>query len=55
VEAAIQARETELAELERELADDWGNADKLAAHAAAREELAALLEQWEQLFEAAQA
>ncbi len=54
IELAIQAREQELAELERQLADDWGNADVLAAHTAARDDLQALLEQWEQLFEAAQ-
>jgi len=54
VEASIQARELELAELERRLADDWGNAETLAAHTAAREELQGLLERWEQLFEAAQ-
>jgi ATP-binding cassette subfamily F protein 3 len=55
VEASIQARELELAELERRLADDWGNAEVLAAHTAAREELQQLLERWEQLFESAQA
>ena len=54
IEAAIQARELELAELERQLADDWGNAETLAAHTAAREDLHVLLERWEQLFEAAQ-
>ena len=51
----LVGRELELAELERQLADDWGNADTLAAHTAAREELAGLLERWEKLFEAAQA
>jgi ATP-binding cassette subfamily F protein 3 len=55
VETAIEARELELAELERQLADDWGNAEVLAAHKAARDDLQGLLEQWEQLFEAAQA
>ena len=54
IEASIQARELELAELERQLADDWGNAETLAAHTAAREDLHVLLERWEQLFEAAQ-
>ena len=54
IEASIQARETELAELERQLADDWGNAETLAAHTAAREDLQGLLERWERLFEAAQ-
>src|SRR4051812_31389580 len=55
VEASIQSRELELADLERKLADDWGNAETLAAHTAAREHLQELLERWEQLFEAAQA
>ena len=54
IEASIQARELELAELERQLAEDWGNTETLAAHTAAREDLQQLLEQWEQLFEAAQ-
>ena len=54
IEASIQARELELAELERQLADDWGNTETLAAHTAAREDLQVLLERWEQLFEAAQ-
>jgi ATP-binding cassette subfamily F protein 3 len=55
VEASIQAREAELADLERQLAEDWNDAEKLAAHAAARENLASLLERWEELFEAAEA
>jgi len=55
VETSIQARELELAELERKLAEDWGNAETLAAHTAAREDLQGLLARWEQLFEAAQA
>jgi ATP-binding cassette, subfamily F, member 3 len=54
IESRIQARELELAELERQLADDWGNIDTLAAHKAARDDLAELLERWEQLFDAAQ-
>jgi ATP-binding cassette subfamily F protein 3 len=55
VESSIQALELELAELERQLAEDWGNAAVLEAHTRARAELAALLEKWEALFEAAQA
>jgi ATP-binding cassette, subfamily F, member 3 len=55
VEASIEACEAELAELERRLAEDWNDAETLAAHAAARDELTALLERWEQLFEAAEA
>jgi ATP-binding cassette subfamily F protein 3 len=54
-EAAIEAREAELAELERKLADDWGDVETLAAHKAARDDLQNLLARWEQLFEAAQA
>jgi ATP-binding cassette, subfamily F, member 3 len=54
VETAIDERETELAELERRLADDWSDVDTLAAHKAARDDLQALLARWEQLFEAAQ-
>ena len=54
LEAAIGAREAELAELERKLADDWGDVDTLAAHKAARDDLQSLLARWEQLFESAQ-
>ncbi len=55
VELAIEARETELATLERTLAEDWADADAVAAHKAAREDLARLLERWEELFESTQA
>ncbi len=51
VEAEIDRAEQRVAELERRLADDWGDVDLLAAHRAARDELQALLERWEQLFE----
>ena len=54
VESEIAAREQTVAELEQRLADDWGNAETLAAHRAARDELQALLARWEQLFEKAQ-
>ena len=54
IEASIQERELELAELERRLAEDWGDAETLAAHKAARDDLQGLLERWEQLFESAQ-
>jgi len=54
IETAIEAREAELAELERRLAEDWGDVATLSAHKAARDDLEALLAQWEQLFEAAQ-
>jgi ATP-binding cassette, subfamily F, member 3 len=55
VEAAVAAAENRIAELERQLSEDWTNVDKLAAHKAARDELQALLSRWEQLFDAAQA
>ena len=41
----------EIAELERQLADDWSNVDVVAAHRRARDELQSLLTRWEQLFE----
>ena len=44
-----------MAELERTLSDDWTNMDVLTAHRAARDELTALLERWEVLFEEAHA
>ncbi len=54
VESSIQERELEIADLERRLAEDWGDAETLAAHRTARDELQNLLERWEQLFESAQ-
>jgi ATP-binding cassette subfamily F protein 3 len=54
LEADIAAREEAVAELERRLAEDWGDVDVLAQHRRAREELQALLERWETLFERAQ-
>jgi ATP-binding cassette subfamily F protein 3 len=55
VEAAIAAREQEVAELEARLAQDWGDVEALAAHRRARDELQSLLVRWEELFEKAQA
>ena len=55
VEADIARQEETVAELERELAEDWGNADLLRKHRAARDELQSLLARWEQLFETSQA
>ena len=55
VEREIAAQEETVAALERRLAEDWGNAELLAAHTAARDELQGLLERWEALFEEAQA
>ena len=53
VEADIAEREQAIAELEQRLADDWGDAEILAAHRAARDELQGLLARWERLFEEA--
>jgi ATP-binding cassette, subfamily F, member 3 len=55
IEAEIEGREAQIAELEQRLAADWGDVDTLAAHRRARDELQSLLERWEQLFEASQA
>jgi ATP-binding cassette, subfamily F, member 3 len=54
IEAEIAEREGAVAELERRLADDWQDVETLAAHRRARDELQALLERWETLFERAQ-
>ena len=51
LEADIEAKEREVAELERSLATDWANVDAAAAYRHAREELEALIASWEQLFE----
>ena len=53
VEAQIEAQERLVADLERHLAENWGDPDAIAAHRAAREELQALLARWETLFELA--
>jgi len=55
LETEIAAREAEVAELERQLAEDWTNVETLAAHKRSRDALASLLERWERLFEQAQA
>jgi ATP-binding cassette subfamily F protein 3 len=52
VEAEVARAEERVAQLERQLADDWGDTTLVAAHRDAREELAALLSRWEALFEA---
>jgi ATPase subunit of ABC transporter with duplicated ATPase domains len=51
LESDIADREAEIAELERQLADDWSNVDVVAAHRRARDDLQTLLTRWEQLFE----
>jgi ATP-binding cassette, subfamily F, member 3 len=55
LEAQITERETTVAELERKLAKDWTNVETLQAHRRAREELQALLDRWETVFEKQQA
>ncbi len=52
VEAEVARAEERVAQLERQLADDWGDTALVAAHRDAREDLAALLSRWEALFEA---
>ncbi len=51
LEADIEAKELEVAELERTLAADWANVDAAAAYRHAREELDGLIARWERLFE----
>jgi ATP-binding cassette subfamily F protein uup len=51
LESDIQARETKLKQLEESLATDWTNADLVAEHRRAREELDALITRWEALVE----
>jgi len=53
IEAEIAERESAVAELERQLAEDWNDVEVLAAHRRARDELQSLLQRWEQLFEKA--
>jgi ATP-binding cassette subfamily F protein 3 len=55
LEGRISQQEEAVAQLERQLADDWSDVDKLAAHRRAREELQGLISRWERLFEEAQA
>jgi ATP-binding cassette subfamily F protein 3 len=49
VEREIARSEERVAELERQLAEDWTNVDLVAAHRAARDDLTALLARWESL------
>ena len=52
VERDVERAEAHLADVERRLADDWSDADLVAEHARARDELEALLARWESLFAA---
>ena len=49
LEAEIEAKELEVRDLERRLAEDWANVDTAAAYRRSRDELDALLESWEAL------
>ena len=55
IEERIAAQEEAVADLERRLAEDWSDVQTLAAHRSARDELQALLSEWEQVFERSQA
>jgi len=55
LEAEIERHETLVSELEHRLVEDWADADTLAAHKRARDELQVLISEWEVLFERAQA
>ncbi len=50
VERDIEKAEARVADLERQLAENWSDAKLLADHTAARNELEKLLERWETLF-----
>jgi ATP-binding cassette subfamily F protein 3 len=54
IEAEIAERESAVTELEQRLAEDRNDVEMLAAHRQARDELHALLQRWETLFERAQ-
>jgi ATP-binding cassette, subfamily F, member 3 len=54
IEAEIAEREHTVADLERRLAEDWNDVATLAARRRARDELQALLQRWETVFERAQ-
>jgi ATP-binding cassette, subfamily F, member 3 len=49
IEREIEEKEARIARIESRLAEDWADADAVAAHRAAREELQDLLARWEQM------
>ena len=51
IEAEVEQAEADVARLEEKLAADWTDTETIAAHAAARAELQALLARWERLLE----
>ncbi len=55
VEREVERAEARLSELERRLAEDWGDVTLVEEHRAARTELDRLLGRWESLFEATEA
>jgi hypothetical protein len=55
VEGEVARAEERVADLERKLAENWSDMELLSAHRAARDDLEALLQRWESLFEQAQA
>ena len=52
VEREVERAEAKVAELERQLAEDWTDVTLVDAHRAARSELERLLSRWEELFAA---
>jgi ATP-binding cassette subfamily F protein 3 len=52
VEAEVARAEERVNDLERKLAENWGDVALLTAHKEARDDLAALITRWESLFEA---
>jgi ATP-binding cassette, subfamily F, member 3 len=51
LEREIEEQEALIARIEGKLAEDWGDADTVAAHRAAREELQSLLARWERMLD----
>jgi ATP-binding cassette, subfamily F, member 3 len=51
LEAEIEGKEREVGELEQKLADDWSDAETIAAHGRARAELTSLFDRWERMLE----
>jgi ATP-binding cassette subfamily F protein 3 len=51
LEREIEEQEALIARIEGKLAEDWGDADTVAAHRAAREELQSLLTRWERMLD----
>jgi hypothetical protein len=51
LEREIEEQEALIGRIEGKLAEDWSDADAVAAHRAAREELQNLLARWEQMLD----